>query len=245
MKQLIISTLALFIAFTQLCFSQDIRGFIMQKYEDWLSCQDSVISIECENQIFPIKDILRSQNKENFWASIKYFDVSLSFPKVAVAQVCFEKETIFFEINYELILDCKEECCHSENSPQQSYMHFIDSIEPSKWMYNLVGIFDSDGYSLAIDGFVEKDYLHCPFSIQDKDGFVNVREGRLRESKIVGQIKADEIAFYTPSVVSDWWRVYKFSNTGPKFWGYVHKSRIYPYQTSSPTMRAKIEDLMH
>ncbi len=69
--------------------------------------------------------------------------------------------------------------------------------------------------------------------INDKDGYVNIRESRSITSRIVGKIKNDSIFSYDESDKSDWVRVYpqdaEVESGGTA--GFVHKSRILPLST--------------
>jgi hypothetical protein len=66
--------------------------------------------------------------------------------------------------------------------------------------------------------------------INDKDGYVNIRENRSITSRIVGKINNDCVFSYDESDKSDWVRVYTqyTEDASGGTAGFVHKSRILP-----------------
>lgn len=82
----------------------------------------------------------------------------------------------------------------------------------------------------------------CRFAkIVDKDGYVNVREKENGNSKIIGQIKSDEIVFVFEDLSSDWLNVnYKYNNK--ELSGYLHRSRIKYINTFEQIPSADYDD---
>ena len=87
-------------------------------------------------------------------------------------------------------------------------------------------IYLSDGSSLnnKIDSKYYKTFLQIIGTIDDKDGFCNLREKPNAHSPIVGKIKMGELVYYTPNSNSLWWKVQKPDS--PKMRGYVYFDRI-------------------
>jgi hypothetical protein len=66
-----------------------------------------------------------------------------------------------------------------------------------------------------------------PAIINDRDGYVNIREAPNAQSKIVRRIKENEIFYFTPLSKAEWYPVY-LREALPSL-GYIHKSRIKTY----------------
>jgi hypothetical protein len=65
--------------------------------------------------------------------------------------------------------------------------------------------------------------------INDKDGFVNIRESKKADSRIVGKLYNDSPFSYEEDDKADWIRVLEGSSETENFvGGYIHKSRIFP-----------------
>ncbi len=81
--------------------------------------------------------------------------------------------------------------------------------------------------------------------INDKDGFTNVRESKLTNSAIVGQIKKGEFFTFKTST-GNWLEISKtFNENGEieNLHGFVHKSRVQPVSTLSDKIKRElIED---
>ncbi|MEM9832292.1 MAG: SH3 domain-containing protein [Bacteroidota bacterium] len=64
-------------------------------------------------------------------------------------------------------------------------------------------------------------------TINDPDGYVNIREGKGTHTEIVGKLLEDEIFYFYEGENQEWYSIYKFDmplNHSRK--GFVHKSRI-------------------
>ena len=81
--------------------------------------------------------------------------------------------------------------------------------------------------------------LERPGIINDKDGYVNIRESQSINSKIVGKLINSEFYFYTPLADSDWWPVKKVNSVTVV--GYIHKSRITKYNNFPKAIKEKFE----
>lgn len=107
-------------------------------------------------------------------------------------------------------------------------------------------VYDADGVPFDEKVPIENElygYLLVPASIQDKDGYVNVREGKSSSSKIVGRLNDNQPFFFTPSKNSDWWRVTLMTpEEDIQFYGYVHKSRILCYDQCTNDVKRKLYD---
>jgi hypothetical protein len=69
--------------------------------------------------------------------------------------------------------------------------------------------------------------------INDKDGYVNIRENRSVSSAVVGKILNDDVFDYDESDKSEWVRVYtqEIEDKSGGIAGFVYKSRIFPLST--------------
>ena len=229
------------------CFCQDVKGFVMQQYEEWFSSKDSVF----EPRVYPhkikykIKDLTLGKSKTEFFNSIKAVDVVLDYPKQATVQMRFDCETLFIPVYYytrepnESAVEC---CCEEDSIIDESFKHLNSDNDTIKWQYIVFFIYDSEGLSIDIRKEQKKWYLQNPATVRDKDGYVNVREERSVSSKVVGTIKEGDVIFYTPSAKSDWWMVW---HNYEDYIGYVHKSRILTYENCPPEVQRKIEREMH
>ncbi len=105
-------------------------------------------------------------------------------------------------------------------------------------------IYLKDG--LELGGKVMNEYIDTlkrPGIINDKDGFTKLREKPDGKSKIAGQIKNNELIFYTPIGDSEWYPVYKFEVSEMIFVGYIHKSRIVNYQKFPVSIKKQVDKL--
>lgn len=75
--------------------------------------------------------------------------------------------------------------------------------------------------------------------INDKDGFVNVREAPEQESKIVRKIGKNEIFYYTPIGDSDWWPI--STDERGAYIGYIHKSEVLIYPNFPKEVKDKLK----
>lgn len=107
-------------------------------------------------------------------------------------------------------------------------------------------VYDAEGVPFDENEPISNDlygYLLIPASIQDKDGYVNVREGKSPSSKVVGKLTDKQPFFFTPSLNSDWWRITLMtSEEDIQFYGYVHKSRILSYDQCTHDVKRKLYD---
>lgn len=76
-------------------------------------------------------------------------------------------------------------------------------------------------------------------TIEDKDGYTNIRKTPSTQSKVVGKIMENEYFFYVPNYISDWWLVSKKDDLKTII-GYVHKSRIIKYGKMSKRLQDQI-----
>lgn len=76
-------------------------------------------------------------------------------------------------------------------------------------------------------------------TINDKDGYVNIREKPTTKSKIVGKFIKGGILYYIPDNRYNWWQVSHEKNLKSMI-GYVHKSRIKKYIDMSDEIKEKI-----
>lgn len=70
--------------------------------------------------------------------------------------------------------------------------------------------------------------LKTPAIINDPDGYVNIREKSNVKSKVVRQIKENELFYFTPLFKTEWYPVYLDENE-PCI-GYIHQSRIKTFE---------------
>lgn len=228
------------------CFCQDVKGFIMKQYEEWFSSKDSILSSGYYETDYLIKDLTLNKSKQEFFESIQSIDAVLDYPSQATVQINLDNGILFIETLFN-INNCEsdEDCCQCEDTTIDELLrHLNNRDEGIKWHYKLGRIFDSDGQSIDYDQ--DEFYNHYkidPAAIQDRDGYVNDHADRSGKSSVVDTIKEWEVIFYTRSIKSDWWRVYR--DHGNKFLGYVHKSRILTYENCPPEVQREIEREMH
>ena len=99
-------------------------------------------------------------------------------------------------------------------------------------------MYDGEGRNLLN----KEDYMRFPAVINDPDGFIFIREGPSTTFKVKAKIEKDKIFFYTPILSRDWYRVY-LRDGGPCI-GYIHRSRILPYNKCPTRIKRKMEKLM-
>ncbi|MCU0352441.1 MAG: SH3 domain-containing protein [Cytophagales bacterium] len=63
--------------------------------------------------------------------------------------------------------------------------------------------------------------------VKDKDGYVNVREGRGTDTKVVGRILEGDAFLYLEPEKSEWYEIF-YSTGKDHITGYIHKSRVVP-----------------
>lgn len=230
-------------------FCQDIKGFVFKQYEEWFEGKDTIFDAGIWDLCYRINDITLGKGKEEFFKSIKSVDVVFGYPSVsqsvAIVHLLFDNETLFIPVGFNV--KCKnedeDECCHCSDTVYEALRHLNMEDNQTKWEYRILGVYDSDGESVDFMNCCAFHFLQNPATVRDKDGYVNVRAERSLSSKITNTIKVGEVIYYTPSVKSSWWRVYK--DHGNKFLGYVHKSRIQTYEFCSPEVKRRIEHAMH
>lgn len=141
-------------------------------------------------------------------------------------------------------------------------LYFRVSTEGQKYDYtDILDIFDSNGRNLLSE--TNTTTMQFAGVIDDPDGFVNVREKPSIDSKVVEKIKKDELFFYTPIWGTNWCKVevihFKkhLENNDENeddsknealdyethFAGYIHKSRIMPFEKCSRKIQRRIEHL--
>lgn len=80
--------------------------------------------------------------------------------------------------------------------------------------------------------------LKTPAIINDPDGYVNIREKSNVKSKVVRQIKENELFYFTPLPNTEWYPVYLDENE-PSI-GYIHQSRIKTFEDFSKWLQEKV-----
>lgn len=91
-----------------------------------------------------------------------------------------------------------------------------------------------------ISNEIDPQGLFLVGTINDKDGFVNVRELPSVNSEIIEKIREGEIFYYIPNNSCNWWQVSRKENI-KSIVGYVHKSRIKNYIDMSDDIKQKVE----
>lgn len=76
-------------------------------------------------------------------------------------------------------------------------------------------------------------------TINDKDGYTNIRERPSKNAKITDKITDKEYFYYVPNSNSDWWQVSRKDDI-KAIVGYVHKDRILKYSAISNEMKKKV-----
>lgn len=119
-------------------------------------------------------------------------------------------------------------------------LYFMVNTEPPRSFKHtdINAVYDSEGRNL-LD---KEDYMMFPAVINDPDEFTFIREGPSTKFKVKAKIEKDKIFFYTPILSGDWYRVY-LKDGGPCI-GYVHCSRILPYDKCSMQIKKKMRNLM-
>lgn len=77
-------------------------------------------------------------------------------------------------------------------------------------------------------------------TINDKDGYSNVRKNPDKNAQIITKFTKNEIFYFTPTK-SDWWPVYK--EEGGKQIGFINKTRILRYIDFPPKLKEKVKKL--
>ena len=119
-------------------------------------------------------------------------------------------------------------------------LYFMVNTEPPRNFKcaDINCVYDSEGRNLLN----KEDYMRFPAVINDPDGFTFIREGPSTTFKVKAKIEKDKIFFYTPILSRDWYRVYL--RDGGQCIGYVHCSRILPYDKCPIRIKRKMEKLM-
>ena len=119
-------------------------------------------------------------------------------------------------------------------------LYFMVNTEPPRSFKHtdINCVYDGEGRNLLN----KEDYMMFPAVINDPDGVTFVREGTYTKFKVKAKIEKDKIFFYTPILSSDWYRVYL--RDGGQCIGYVHCSRILPYDKCPIRIKRKMEKLM-
>ena len=119
-------------------------------------------------------------------------------------------------------------------------LFFMVNTEPplSTTYAEINEIYDSEGRNLQH----KESYMQFPAVINDPDGITYVREGPSTKHKVKAKIPKNKIFFYTPLFGKDWYRVY-LKDGGPCI-GYVHRTRILPYDKCPTKVKRKMEKLM-
>jgi len=93
-------------------------------------------------------------------------------------------------------------------------------------------------------GAKRKRFFTKPATIEDSDGYTNVRSGKGTEFDVIVKINQDDLIFVAPSITSNWWKVFYGNDCSS---GYIHKSRIRTYEqldeNRQNVLRKKIESL--
>lgn len=76
--------------------------------------------------------------------------------------------------------------------------------------------------------------------IDDKNGYVNIREKPEKDSKIVRKIFIRDIFYYTPIGDSDWWPV--SIEKGGDYIGYIYKTKILNFTNLPKEIKDKFHD---
>lgn len=98
--------------------------------------------------------------------------------------------------------------------------------------------------AILLDDFINNEdnpqKLLLVGTINDKDGFVNIRKEPSGNSEIIGKFKEGDIFYYIPDNSCNWWQVSYEENT-KSIIGYVHKSRIKNYIDMPEGLKQKVE----
>jgi len=69
--------------------------------------------------------------------------------------------------------------------------------------------------------------------INDPDGYTNVRDGKGTTYEVIGEVKEGEQFRYFADLESNWWAIETILYYGTPLKGFIHKSRIQPYNAES------------
>lgn len=69
--------------------------------------------------------------------------------------------------------------------------------------------------------------------INDPDGYTNIRNGKGTKYEIIGKIQEGERFQYFKSNQTEWWKINTMPYFGDPIIGYIHKSRIQPFNIKS------------
>lgn len=105
---------------------------------------------------------------------------------------------------------------------------FLDDV----FFVNIVWL--PDGSNL----YAKTDLLKRPAIINDKDGFVHIRQKPDGDSMILDVIYNDELFFFTPESGKNWFRIYWKEGLQPC--GYIHKSRITTFEDFPEDLKKKV-----
>ncbi|GAA4458642.1 hypothetical protein GCM10023092_27260 [Rurimicrobium arvi] len=99
----------------------------------------------------------------------------------------------------------------------------------------------NDGTSLnsIINNNVPHEKLFLVGSVNDKDGYVNIRNGPSSTAKVTGTLTDRDYFYYIPNGNTDWWQVARTENL-KALTGYVHKSRILRFNDMSRSLKNKV-----
>lgn len=76
-------------------------------------------------------------------------------------------------------------------------------------------------------------------TINDRDGFVNIRKNPDINSEIIETFKEGDILYYIPDNSVNWWQVYS-GESSSSIIGYLHKSRIKKYNDMPDDLMKKV-----
>jgi len=107
----------------------------------------------------------------------------------------------------------------------------------------LIDVYLSNGRSLesAYCEYLYQDKLVFAGSINDPDGFVNIRKEPSLKSPVTRKILDGEVFYYIPDTTSEWWPIEKNDMTI----GYIHKSRVKNYLALSSKLKKIVEDALN
>ncbi|HRH35859.1 MAG TPA: hypothetical protein PKY12_12415 [Catalimonadaceae bacterium] len=77
-------------------------------------------------------------------------------------------------------------------------------------------------------------------AIADKDGFAYVRQKPAKDSRIKDSISAKDYFYYVPNSNSNWLEVTRSGNPN-SILGYIHKSRILPFESISDKIKKRVK----
>lgn len=103
----------------------------------------------------------------------------------------------------------------------------------------ITGIWLNNGDSLEGKRYNNNpEKLFLVGTINDPDGYVNVREKPSPNSKVVSKIILDNYFYYLPNGDSDWYPIKMKENA--RIIGYIHKSRIKNYIEFSNKLKQQV-----